>query len=119
MSKIARIYKSLTEGNELLSTSLFDFLFFSNPLHEEFQMQPADCDTLLMAMNDFPEEGEGYDFGVIPLKYFDPDMSLSANRIRMILQDCVDKDEPLILKTGEVPSDSYEWDSGSDGTYYS
>ena len=119
LGRIVGIYKDLAEDDELLSNGLFNLLFFSNPLHEEFQLQPADCDTLLMAMNDFPKEAEEYDYGVIPLKYFDPDMSLSANRIRMILQDCVVMDEPLIFRAGEVLSEAYEQELEPEEKLYS
>mgnify|MGYP006916079149 CR=1 FL=1 len=119
LSKIVGVYKELAKDNELLSYGLFNLLFFSNPLHEEFQLQQADCNTLLFMMRNFPDEGEEYDFGVIPLKYFDPTMSLSANRIRMILQDCVVMDEPLILRAGEVPSDAYEMELEPESKYYS
>lgn len=119
LSRIVRTYKDLAEDDELLSNGLFNLLFFSNPLHEEFQLQPTDCNTLLMMMSNFPEEAEGYDFGVIPLKYFDSDMSLSANKIRMILQDCADMDESLILRAGEVPLGAYEMEPGSEEKYYS
>ncbi len=119
MCKIARIYKNLTEDNELLSASLFGFLFFSNPLGKECQLKPSDCHTLLLVMSDFPAEAEVYDFGVIPLKYFDPEMSLSAEKIRTILQDCVVMEEPLLLSAGEVPSNAYKTEAGPESMYYS
>ena len=119
LKKTIHIYVLQTEKNENLNDIIFDFLFYSNPLDKEYLLQPADCHTVLLVMDDFPMEGEEYDFGVIPLKYFDPDMSLSANGIRMILQDCAVMDEPLILRVGEVPSDVYEQEPEPEGSLYS
>ena len=119
MRRIVDVYKKAAGKNELLTAELFDFLFLSNPLGEEYLLQPKECTALLKLMENFPEEAEGYDFGVIPLKYFDPDMSLPTNKIRMILQDSIINNEPLTILAGEVPSDVYEQDPEPEGTQYS
>jgi hypothetical protein len=119
MRRIVDIYKETARKNKLLTIELFDFLFLSNPLGEEYQLQPRECASLLTLMVNLPEEARGYDFGVVPLRYFDPEMSLSADKIRTILQDCVINEEPLTFLTGEIPSDVYEQEPESKGTLYS